>query len=589
MDGRLAIRQALLGGWGPAGALIALCMVTLGLVGLGRGGEPTPVPACRLSGADTMEKVFRDEPWDRPAGGKLMIEAARGEVEGIQLVVQPTGNSKGDLQVAGLEISDLRGDKGRRITRSCLTWRVVGYVETAKPAYPVSKVGWWPDPLLPGRALRVKAGQVQPVWISVRVPTGAAAGTYHGAVTVRLAAGRRESMPLELRVWDFTVPKQQHLETCLLLRPGELRKFYRLKTVPIEVYERWIDFCLAHRLSLTLNDWPRYDADMERLVRRQLEGGGSAFCLATAWFRKDSPKARGEHNQRMVQRIKRRYDRAKKHRWLDRAYVYCHDEVSKADYPFAVELYGALKRAMPDLRLVQTFYKDDPVTALADVMDIWAPNIARYRTKEFQAQQASGKGVWWYVCCGPSKPFANLMIEWPGVDHRVLLWQNWKYGVTGLLYWGTAVVGENADGEKRWPQVPWKPATFRNKAGKAHHGDGQLIYPGPDATPYSSIRLENLRDGIEDYEYLWLLRDAVTKLKAAGKGGHQKLLAQSEAALAIDETIVKDLTHFTDKPALLRRARADLARLIVLAQRAAAFSEGPRPDRPGPEHATPAR
>ncbi len=54
-----------------------------------RAAEP-PVP-CMLSSADTMEKVFRDEPWTRPAADKLVIAAAKNEVEGIQLVVAPAG------------------------------------------------------------------------------------------------------------------------------------------------------------------------------------------------------------------------------------------------------------------------------------------------------------------------------------------------------------------------------------------------------------------------------------------------------------------------------------------------------------------
>ena len=531
-------------------------------------------PACVLSSADTMQKVFRDEPWNSPAAARLTIEAARNEVEGIQLVVKSAARK--DISVAALEISDLKGEKGRLISKSHVRWHIVGYVKTTKPTYPAPKVGWWPDPLLPGRKFNVKAGGVQPLWINVHVPQDAA-GVYQGTVALRLADGRKQSVPLELRVWDFTVPKRQHLETCFLLRPDQLKKFYKLPKVPIEMYERWIDFCLDHRISLTLNDWPNYAKDMERLVARQLGRGGAAFCLAGAWFQKGSPEARRKHNQRMVEQIKGLYDRAKRRGWLDRAYVYCHDEVGKEHYPFARELYGALKKAMPDLRLMQTFYKDDPVTALGDVLDVWAPNIAKYRQAEFRAQQAKGKGVWWYVCCGPPKPYANLMIEWPGIDHRILPWQNWRYGVTGLLYWGTAVCGKNADGPKRWPDVPWDPATFRNKAGNPFNGDGQLIYPGPDGRPLSSIRLENLRDGIEDYEYFRLLRDAVTRLKKAGAARHRGLIAEAAKALAADNAVVKDVTHFTDNAQVLRKARATLALLIERSTVAAAVNTAPAP------------
>jgi len=158
------------------------------------------------------------------------------------------------------------------------------------------------------------------------------------------------------------------------------------------------------------------------------------------------------------------------------------------------------------------------------------------------------------------------MIEWPAIDHRVLVWQNWKYQVTGFLYWGLNVWRDNLAGDKRWPEVKWNPATWRNGAGKAHNGDGQLIYPGPERQPLSSIRLENLRDGIEDYEYFWLLREAVARLKKAGAQRHQAFIAEAEKALALDEAVVKDLTQFTHDPQTLRQARRGLAELIERVQ-----------------------
>jgi hypothetical protein len=51
------------------------------------------------------------------------------------------------------------------------------------------------------------------------------------------------------------------------------------------------------------------------------------------------------------------------------------------------------------------------------------------------------------------------MIEWPALDDRVLLWQNWKYDVTGFLYWGTTVFRDNCEGDTRCPNVPWRPPT----------------------------------------------------------------------------------------------------------------------------------
>jgi hypothetical protein len=69
--------------------------------------------------------------------------------------------------------------------------------------------------------------------------------------------------------------------------------------------------------------------------------------------------------------------------------------------------------------------------------------------------------------------------------------------VTGLLYWTTVC----------WtsPQRdPWDSLGFRLN----FNGEGMLFYPGEDAGidgPITTIRLKNLRDGMEDYEYFTLL------------------------------------------------------------------------------------
>jgi hypothetical protein len=58
------------------------------------------------------------------------------------------------------------------------------------------------------------------------------------------------------------------------------------------------------------------------------------------------------------------------------------------------------------------------------------------------------------------------------------------------------------------------PVTFGGEGGI--NGDGVLVYPGQDVKysnedrgipgPVASIRLKNIRRGMQDYEYLWLAR-----------------------------------------------------------------------------------
>ena len=61
-------------------------------------------------------------------------------------------------------------------------------------------------------------------------------------------------------------------------------------------------------------------------------------------------------------------------------------------------------------------------------------------------------------------------------------------------------------------------------------GDGSLLYPAKkfgSTEPISTLRLESIREGQEDYEYLWMIKNAIlqtiTADPAAGIAALEKL------------------------------------------------------------------
>jgi uncharacterized membrane protein YccC len=72
----------------------------------------------------------------------------------------------------------------------------------------------------------------------------------------------------------------------------------------------------------------------------------------------------------------------------------------------------------------------------------------------------------------------------------------------------------------------------------------------------SSVRWENLRDGLEDYEYLWLLRELAKDTASAD------VLGEARKLLEVPADISRDLTHFTTDPRDILAHRERLARLI---------------------------
>jgi hypothetical protein len=104
------------------------------------------------------------------------------------------------------------------------------------------------------------------------------------------------------------------------------------------------------------------------------------------------------------------------------------------------------------------------------------------------------------------------------------------------------------------------------------NGDGRFVYPplaaatpgasGPDPVlepPVSSIRWEMLREGLEDYEFLYLLREQLAKRRTSLTADEVK---QCESLLEVPDSITKDMTTFTTDPAPLYARRAALAEAV---------------------------
>ncbi|MDO5707214.1 MAG: DUF4091 domain-containing protein [Andreesenia angusta] len=92
----------------------------------------------------------------------------------------------------------------------------------------------------------------------------------------------------------------------------------------------------------------------------------------------------------------------------------------------------------------------------------------------------------WYVCWFPERP--NNFIESPLIDNRLIGWFTYLFGMDGFLRWDYAL----------WTTDPWKDIRYKYPYWKA--GDMFFVYPGRNMKPKRSLRWENLRYGIQDYQ-----------------------------------------------------------------------------------------
>ena len=261
--------------------------------------------------------------------------------------------------------------------------------------------------------------------------------------------------------------------------------------------------------------------------------------------------------------------------WLDKAFTYWFDEPDPKDYAFVVDGMKRIRAAAPGIRRMLT---EQPEKELMGHVEIWCGLTPEWTPEKVKARRAAGEEVWWYICCAPKAPYVTEFIDHPGTELRLWPWQSWQYGVQGILIWATTYWNSTAAFPPQQLQDPWAdPMSYVSgydfKPGHIDYwgnGDGRFLYPPKrdylnDKVPcldgpVNSIRWENLRDGMEDYEYFWLLDQAVQKAEKAGT--HRELLAEARALLKVPEEISKDLTHFTTDPRLMLAHRDKIARMI---------------------------
>ena len=164
------------------------------------------------------------------------------------------------------------------------------------------------------------------------------------------------------------------------------------------------------------------------------------------------------------------------------------------------------------------------------------------RFKNYQTEKAvQGKNykLWVYECGkGPDYTYCNLLIENTGLQSELLFWQTMQVGATGFLYYGANIwnedgsdsriaVGSSAacDGSTvsgKWPVNKWHPSYIYDSVnypfgetssqGTYGYGNGTFLYGrdvrtylglGSSSQPLGTVRVEHIRDGIEDYEMLY--------------------------------------------------------------------------------------
>lgn len=525
--------------------------------------RPAP-PAAGKTVVWTADSMRRVSPNTFPSAAEATcpltahVTLARRERESFQVLV--SAGADAGWTAGGVELPVLRNASGAPL-RGTLDWRRVGYVPRVSGCYlhphgePLDEA-WLPDPLLPPAPFRVRAGMTQALWLTVHAAADAEPGDYSGEIVLTERGEARARIRVTARVEALTLPAVFGMKTSFSVMDGFTRAQYPDRFLERK-RETW-DLMLDHRLNP--DDISRTTPpDIDDLLYARARGMNAFNILNIVpaptnafqkWVCFSPPEATEDpaFQAAFKARLKPYVARLAEH-GLDRlAYLYGFDERERRYYPGVDALWKNLKADFPSIPMMTTamMYRDyvmgGETSPLLFTTDWHCPLTSVYDTTASDAFRARGKQVWWYVACGPIYPYANFAsLEYPPVEARLLGWMTHLYRADGLLYWHVNFWNGPCFDERDTFLTKWNA-----RSGLWVPGDGVLLYPGRNQV-VPSIRLAQVRDGVEDYEWLQL---------AAERAG-------TAAADEVSRGLIRTLMDFTRDPAAIRAARNRLAQLAA--------------------------
>lgn len=474
--------------------------------------------------------------------------AWKGERVNAQAVLwsaQPLAN-------VSVTVSDLKGPKGSIIPSSDIKTNLVRYVMTDE----LNKggkggCGHRPDPTVWDSSIvadvldivkvrDIAARTVQPVWMNIWVPQTAEAGQYQGTLTVNRENDTPLMLQIKLNVLNRTLPAPKDWEYHLDLwqNPYSVARYHKLplwskehfdamrptmKTLAdagqkiitttithrpwggqtedffctmvnhtkkidgswefdYDVFDKWVEFMMSLGIDEQINcyslipwklTFQYYDQASDSMVSIDTKPGEAAYNEYWSDFLVSFAKHLKEKG------------------WWDITTIGM-DERPLKDMQAAIAL---IRKADPDYKISLAGLYHPEVEA--DFYDLCIPFGHNYPEGVKEKRDKEGKISTFYTCC--TEPFPNTFTFSPPAEAT---WFGWH------------AAGANYDGYLRWAYNSWtldplKDSRFHTWAG----GDCYLVYPDGR----SSIRMERLIEGVQDFEKIRILREEFARTGAKSK------------------------------------------------------------------------
>lgn len=482
---------------------------------------------------DPLTKVFPDDTKDSSQSGDAIPLLARNGHASIQIAVHSEAG-----------IADLKATIEAQAP-IVVQVRRVGYVPVASnpPKTPANELvreapALYPDPLLEDFPYKLKANQTGAIWITLFAPPTTQPGEYSGKLTLSSGGAPITTQTFKVKVTQAIVPSVQTLQVTnwFTLEQATLARHFKVGN-DAEAYWKLLANIGAvmadHRQNvfltpvLTLADtkieggkirytFARLDRWVETFQKAgtigTIEGGhllgrlsGYQTSMIVPAYVIDGGKVVQKglstddpHAEQFLDSfLSALYAHLQERGWSEHYIQHIHDEPHGAETAIYNRYAKIIRKNLPGIKTIDAVGLDQDLGFFADVSDIWVPVLGSFDNQldKINTHVAKGGHAWFYTCIEPQGRHLNRFIDYPLLKTQLLHWFNYRHNFTGYLHWGGNYWGPE-------PFLDVQPVINDNET-LLPAGDNAIIYPNPARNSVlSSIRLEAMREGIEDYELL---------------------------------------------------------------------------------------
>ncbi len=401
-------------------------------------------------------------------------------------------------------------------------------------------------------------GDVDALYVCFFVPQDARVGVHKETVTVE-AGGEKADIKLVIDVKPCVIPEKTSLKFTNWYNPHNIAAFHHVPMHSEAYWDLLRKYLLLMRragqnvILVNLGECisekeESYDfTNAERLIRMALDMGfekieGPHVCYRRDWNENEfytfgergKPiKADSAEGYTIICSFLKAWRKfLEENGWYDRLIQHVGDEPhDKCSAQYRC-ISGIVRQCLPGVPIIDAI----ETPHIFGAVDIAVPKNYQYEdsTEGYEALRACGTELWYYTCCLPGSKYLNRLLDKPLVEVRYLHWGNFKYGLTGFLHWGFNYWRGGVSPFEQTVEAD------RSKPNRLPAGDTHIVYPG-NGEPYSSMRLENHRFGVQDYELLTML---------SGK--------DSEKAKELTARLVRSFNDIEYDTDVLEKVRAEL-------------------------------